>query len=164
MTFFKTMTYKTFFEFKKNQDPQTIGLFQGYASIFDHIDTQNDRVVRGAFQKSLGHWKALKGKPKMLWQHCEDQIIGVWHTVEEDSKGLFVEGKLLLEVAKAKEVYALLKEGALDGLSIGYQVKQSLKASSPNGVRLLTELDLLEISLVTFPANEQARISAVKNS
>jgi HK97 family phage prohead protease len=150
------MEYKIL-EFKT--DTQKEGVFRGYASVFDEIDVYNDRIVRGAFRKSLGQFM-----PKMLWQHDQDQVIGVWSKLSEDQKGLCVEGRLLLEVEKAREAYALLKEGALDGLSIGYQVKQALKGQRRDATRLLTEVDLFEISLVTFPANALARISFVKSS
>lgn len=95
----------------------------------------------------------------MLWQHHEEEIIGVWNRIEEDNKGLYVEGKLLLDIPKAREAQTLLRERALDGLSIGYRVKEALCGREKGAVRLLTEVDLLEISLVTFPANGGARIS-----
>ncbi|NCP62204.1 MAG: HK97 family phage prohead protease [Alphaproteobacteria bacterium] len=134
-------------------------LFKGYASIFDEVDSQNDRVVRGAFQKSLQAAAKAGQLPKMLWQHNEKELIGLWTTIREDAKGLYVEGKLLTDVAKAKEAQALIQEKALDGLSIGYIVKQALRGKERGAVRLLTEVELLEISLVTFPANAGARIS-----
>ena len=158
----KEKTYETKFEIVETKSD--LGIFAGYASIFDEVDNQNDRVVRGAFKSDLSNWAKKKEMPKMLWQHNEQEVIGVWSKIQEDSKGLYVEGKLLLDVAKAKEAYALIKEKALHGLSIGYVVKQALRGNKVEAVRLLTELDLLEISLVTFPANRQARISAVKNS
>lgn len=137
------------------------GAFSGYASLFDEIDSQNDRIVRGAFKRSLHALATKKSNPKMLWQHQEEQVIGSWLEVKEDQKGLFVSGQLALEVQKAKEAYELLRTKAIDGLSIGFIVRKSIKGTKPGAVRLITDLDLLEVSLVTFPANHQARISSV---
>ena len=137
---------------------QEKGLFKGYASIFDEVDSQNDRVVRGAFQKSIQAAINNGQMPKMLWQHNEKELIGLWTIIREDAKGLYVEGKLLTDVAKAKEALALIQEKALDGLSIGYMVKKALRGKEKDAIRLLTEVELFEISLVTFPANAGARI------
>ena len=138
---------------------QAEGVFRGYASIFDEVDSHNDRVVRGAFKKSLALATQEGNLPKMLWQHDEKDVIGVWTLIKEDEKGLYVEGKLLNDVTKAREAQALIREKALDGLSIGYRVKEALCSREEGAVRLLTEVDLLEISLVTFPANSGSRIS-----
>jgi hypothetical protein len=141
-----------FFEVKTMTEE---GLFSGYASIYDLLDTQNDRVQRGAFQKSL----KTQNTPKMLWQHDPLHPIGKWEKIEEDSRGLYVEGRLFLTIQKAQEAYTLLKENVLEGLSIGYSV---LQASRQKGHRLLEEVRLFEISLVTFPANPGARVLMVK--
>lgn len=133
------------------------GSFSGYASVFDHVDQQKDRVIRGAFRQTLER-DAL---PKMLWQHNPQEPIGVWHVVEEDHKGLYVQGQLLLDLQKAKEAHTLMKRGVVTGLSIGCQVvKASYNADEK--VRHLEEVSLMEISLVTFAANTQAKITAVK--
>lgn len=131
------------------------GIFSGYASVYDVVDHQNDKVQRGAFQKSLER----QASPKMLWQHDPAQPIGKWDKVQEDSRGLYVEGRLFLSIQKAQEAYTLLKENVLEGLSIGYNV---LQASRHKGHRLLEEVRLFEISLVTFPANPGARVLMVK--
>ena len=131
------------------------GFFSGYASVYDVLDQQNDKVQRGAFQKSL----ETQTSPKMLWQHDPAQPIGRWEKVQEDSRGLYVEGRLFLSIQKAQEAYTLLKENVLEGLSIGYNV---LQASRQKGHRLLEEVRLFEISLVTFPANPGARVLMVK--
>ena len=144
------------FELKGVDD---VGVFQGYASVFGVVDWWDDIVEPGAFSDSL---KALA--PAMLWQHNTAEPIGVWTEAREDDKGLWVKGRLLVgEVAKATEAHALLKAGALNGLSIGYSaVEKSFRKQGDREVRLLKKVDLWEISLVTFPANEQARVRTVK--
>lgn len=136
---------------------QKEGQFCGYASLFENTDSQGDRVLKGAFQESL----RKNASPKMLWQHDVKEPIGQWHLIQEDDKGLYVEGQLLLDLQKGREAYSLLKKGILDGLSIGCAIKES-NYSEEDGARELKEVDLLEISLVTFPANEEAKITAVK--
>lgn len=134
------------------------GRFAGYASVFDVVDSQKDIILRGAFAETL---KGRVGDIKMLWQHQQDEPIGIFERMFEDINGLYVEGKLLLDVARAKEAHALLKEGAIGGLSIGYSpVKYSLNEKT--GVRMLSAVELWEVSLVTFPANEAAKITVVK--
>jgi HK97 family phage prohead protease len=83
------------------------GSFSGYASVFDHVDQQKDRVIHGAFRDTL----ARDALPKMLWQHNPQEPIGVWQIVEEDHKGLYVQGQLLLDLQKAKEAHTLMKRG-----------------------------------------------------
>lgn len=139
------------------------GLISGYASIFGVLDEQGDRVMNGAFQKSLSQWRSKGRLPKMLWQHDPKHPIGQWTKIEEDEKGLYVEGKLLLDLQKGREAYALLKEGIIEGLSIGYRVQEALK-SSQNHERLLSQLDLHEVSLVTFAANPNAHVMHVKGN
>jgi len=94
----------------------------------------------------------------MLWQHDPTQPIGVWDEVREDAKGLFVKGRLLLDVARAREAHVLVQAGAIDGLSIGYRTVRSEKAAK--GGRLLHEIELWEVSLVTFPMLPEARVRA----
>ena len=134
------------------------GRFAGYASVFDVVDNQRDVIVRGAFIESL---KDRIDEIKLLWQHQQDEPIGVFDRVFEDARGLYVEGRLLLDVARAKEAYTLLKAGAISGLSIGYSpVRYHIDPNT--GVRFLSEVDLWEISLVTFPANAAANVTVVK--
>lgn len=143
------------------------GVFKGYASVFNTEDAHGDVVCKGAFLRTLLHWrqKGVGVWPKMLWQHAQDQVIGVWTDMREDDKGLYVEGKLLLEVEKAREAYALLREKAVDGLSIGFCPKRSAAGVfNDRTVNFLREVDLMEVSLVTFAANEEARILAVKDN
>lgn len=135
------------------------GSFEGYASTFGNIDNGYDMVMAGAFTKSLGERPA--GRVKMLWQHDVTQPIGVWSHIAEDSKGLFVKGRVLREVQKGAEAYALMKEGVIDSMSIGYRTEES--DYTKDGIRQLKQLGLMEVSLVTFPMNDQAAITTVKD-
>ncbi|HEU0117873.1 MAG TPA: HK97 family phage prohead protease [Alphaproteobacteria bacterium] len=138
------------------------GVFTGYASVFGELDQQNEIVAPGAFQKSLQQWRMQNRTPAMLWMHDPTQPIGIWTAVREDQNGLLVEGRLALRTQKGMEAYELLKMGALTGLSIGYRVVSS-RIDAKKKARVLTEVDLFEVSLVTFPANEAARVSEVKS-
>lgn len=133
-------------------------VISGYASLFGKTDQGGDIVVSGAYGKSLGVNKAQGRNIKMLWQHDPAQPIGVWDEVREDVKGLWVKGRLLPDVAKAREAAVLLAAGAIDGLSIGYRTVKAAKDTQ--GHRHLTELDLWEVSLVTFPMLPEARVGA----
>lgn len=135
------------------------GTFEGYASVFNNVDSQRDRVHAGAFKASIRE----RDKPvQLLWQHQWEKPIGVITALFEDACGLYMKGKLLLEVEQAREAYALLKAGVVRGLSIGYSVKRS-RRSPDSGVRELLDLNLWEISLVTLPANEAAQVTVVKS-
>lgn len=134
------------------------GRFAGYASVFDVVDNQRDVIYRGAFASTL---KRSVGEVKLLWQHQQDEPVGIFERMFEDMHGLYVEGRLLLDVQRAREAYALLKAGAISGLSIGYTPVQ-YTIHPETGVRQLSEVELWEISLVTFPANEAAQITVVK--
>lgn len=140
-------------------DADSAGVFEGYASLFYIRDLGNDIVMPGAFSDSLSQ-RGLRGV-KMLWQHDAAHPIGTWVALAEDRRGLKVEGRLNLEVAKAREVLALMREGSVDGLSIGFRTKRA-ERDAKSGVRRLYQLDLWEISLVTFPMLPQARVDAVK--
>lgn len=135
------------------------GVFTGYASVFGNIDAWDDVVMPGAFTDSLA-----RRKPAMLWQHDTGQPIGVWRSMNEDGKGLLGVGELLIEgVPRAREAYALLKAEALNGLSIGYvPVDYGFTKRDGKEVRELKVIDLWEVSLVTFPANDAARVTGVK--
>ena len=135
------------------------GSFFGYASLFGETDLNRDLVVPGAFQKSIG--KRGAGGIRMLFQHDPAAPIGVWQEVREDSRGLFVRGKLMTEVAKGREVLALMRAGAIDGLSIGFRTVRG-RTDAKSGVRRLIEVDLWEVSVVTFPMLPQARVGGVK--
>ena len=138
------------------------GSFEGYGSVFGVVDSYGEVVEPGAFIGSLAKRKA-RGI-KMLWQHDMTQPIGIYEDVAEDAKGLWVKGRLLKDVSpRAAEAYGLLKAGALDGLSIGYRVLKSEPHKDRPQILRLTELDLREVSVVTFAANERARVESVKS-
>ena len=134
------------------------GVFEGYASLFGVVDLGRDIVMPGAFRETLAR-RGASGV-KMLWQHKASEPIGAWLAIEEDVRGLRVTGRLNLAVAKAREVLALMREGAVDGLSIGFRAERSQRDAS--GLRRLKKIDLWEISLVTFPMLPQARVTSLK--
>jgi len=138
------------------------GLFSGYASVFGALDHQNEIVAAGAFMRTLASWRMQGRMPAMLWMHDPTLPIGLWMSLQEDKNGLAVQGRLALRTQKGMEAYELLKMGALTGLSIGYKVISS-RIDGKRKARVLTDLDLFEISLVTFPANDAARVSDVKS-
>ncbi|MDI5926456.1 HK97 family phage prohead protease [Rhizobium leguminosarum] len=135
------------------------GTFTGYASVFGVKDRGRDVVMPGAFKKSLATYPA--SKVKMLLQHDTREPVGVWLKFEEDAKGLKATGKLILETVKGRETYELMKAGAYDSLSIGYRTVRD-ELDRKQGARLLHEVELREVSIVTFAMNEAATISAVK--
>jgi hypothetical protein len=140
------------------------GTFSGYASVFDKIDWYGDVVRAGAFAKTLVAWKARGRLPPILWQHKSDQPIGAHVEMVEDEKGLFVRGELLIgAIEKAREAHALLKAKVISGMSIGFDVPEGgMEYDGKTNVWNLTELDLWENSLVTFPANQDAQVEEVK--
>ena len=133
-------------------------VISGYASVFGRRDQGGDEVAPGAFAAALAA-RVAKGAQRvaMLWQHDPGQPIGVWDELREDAHGLFVRGRLLPGVARGAEALALVQAGALDGLSIGYRVVRAERV--PGGGRRLLEVDLWEVSLVTFPMQTEARIA-----
>lgn len=136
------------------------GTFEGYGSVNGNVDSYGERVMPGAFAGSLAKHKREGTNVLMLWQHNPNEPIGIWEDLAEDAKGLWGKGRLIMEVQKAREVHALMKANAIGGLSIGYR---EIKATPDGNVRNLEELDLREISPVSFPANRRARIEAVKS-
>ncbi|MGI3278977.1 HK97 family phage prohead protease [Acinetobacter baumannii] len=154
------MTRKSFnLEIKAVQED---GFFSGYGAVFGNIDWYNDVILPGAFTASIAKWRDKNKMPPVLWNHNDSEPIGVYTNIYEDEKGLYVEGKLLIDdVPRAKSTHALLKAGAIDGLSIGYSTKKANQQT--NGVRELVEVDLSEISIVTQPANERSLITSVKS-
>ncbi|ACK82569.1 HK97 family phage prohead protease [Methylorubrum extorquens] len=129
------------------------GHFTGYASLFGVPDLGRDTVAPGAFAASLAR-RGARGV-RMLWQHDPAEPIGSWLSLKEDGRGLRVAGRLNLAVQRAREIDALMREGALDGLSIGFRV---VRASPERGGRRLIAVDLWEVSLVTFPLQPNARV------
>jgi HK97 family phage prohead protease len=140
-------------------DVEADGSFEGYASLFGKVDLGRDMVEPGAFAASLS--KRGAGGIRMLFQHDPAEPIGSWTEIAEDTRGLRVKGRLSLQVARGREVHALMRQGALDGLSIGFRTVRA-RTDAKTGVRRIAEVDLWEISIVTFPMLPEARVAAVK--
>lgn len=159
-------------KFAVNEVDAQAGEFSGYGSIFGNEDLVGDVVVKGAFRQTLKDWKKAKKLPSMLFQHgswgmgMENLPIGVWTEMEEDDKGLKVKGRLInLDTERGKSIYGAMKEGVLDGLSIGYKAKEFAWGTKPGEpYRTLKSVDLTEVSLVTIPANPAARVEAFKGA
>lgn len=137
-------------EFKAEGDGRVLG----HGSVFNDVDSYGDKVAPGAFAKSL----ATGLLPKMLWQHNPDRPIGKWLSVREDGKGLLVDGQLNLKTTAGRDAFEHLLAGDVDGLSIGYR---EVRAKTEGNVRVLHELTLYEVSVVTFPALPSATVSTV---
>ncbi len=142
-------------------DADTSGVFEGYASLFNREDLARDVIAAGAFRQSLSERGAAG--VRMLYQHDPAHPIGVWERIEEDAVGLRVRGRLTLETEKARDVLHLMRAGAIDGLSIGFKAKRT-RREARSGVRRILELELWEISIVTFPMMPGARVHGVKCS
>lgn len=141
--------------------PAADGRFEGYASLFGREDKGRDIIMPGAFRTSLAQRGA--SEIRMLFQHDPAQPIGVWESIREDARGLHVRGRLIEDVARSREILALLRNGAIDGLSIGFNTRKAVR-DARTGQRRIYEIDLWEISIVTFPMLPTARISAVKHA
>lgn len=138
------------------------GEIEGYGSTFGgEPDSAGDVIAPGAYADSLRAHASKGTMPKMLWQHERGEVIGRWTAAQEDEKGLLLRGKLNMDVQRGREAYALLKDGAIDGLSIGYRIKE-YSVDTETGVWTLEKLDLFEVSVVTIGANENATINSVK--
>ena len=145
------------------------GTIEGYASVFDVVDSEGDIVVPGAFTRTLGSWKSRGRKVPVLWQHDAYNSIGVTEFIEQDDRGLHVISQLLMDVQSAREAHARASAGAVGGLSIGFTVPAKAADGNPavywdddRDARVFREVNLWEYSLVTFPANEHATIQTVK--
>jgi hypothetical protein len=151
---------------------QKTGEFSGYGAVFGNVDSYGDVIEKGAFKSTLLEWEGAGKYPPMLLQHgggwmggADDMLpIGQWTAMEENAKGLKVSGKLFaLSTERGQYIYEGLKSGVLDGLSIGYRARKFVNGTKPGEPRRkLTEIDLMEVSIVTFPANGKARVGAVK--
>lgn len=142
--------------------PDDNGVFEGYASLFDVEDSHGDTVKRGAFKKSLKATRDAGRFVPILWQHDRHNPIGKYLEMEEDSRGLAFQGKLTLAVRQAEEAYALMKDDVLSGISIGGYVRKRT-VDEKTYKQDFHEIELLEASLVTFPALDKARVSVVKS-
>lgn len=146
------------------------GEFKGYGAVFGNIDSHGDIIEPGAFKKSLSEWKSKGRLPAMKLMHgsalnpfADDLPVGKWTKMEEDARGLYVEGKLSgLDTDMGRRIHGLMKDSVLDGLSIGYLVKQFTPGADGQTRRRLEHLNLREVSLVDDPSNERARVTAIK--
>jgi len=150
-------------EIKADALDEASGVISGYAALFGERDKGGDIILPGAFAATLAAHKAAGGAPAFLWQHDPGNPIGVWDEIEEDERGLRVRGRLLLDVPDGAKARALLKAGAVKGLSIGYRTVTAERGEA-GGTRMLKQVDLWEISLVTFPMQPRAGIDSVKFS
>lgn len=149
---------------KLAQDDAAQGIIAGYASTFGGPpDAYNDVIAAGAFAKSLAQHALERTAPLMLWSHRPAEPIGKWLEWREDDRGLFMRGQLNLETSRGRDAYAHLKAGDVDGISIGYRVPPGGSKDGPDGTTLLTEIELLEASIVSMPANRRARVTGVKS-
>ena len=157
----------------KFADNGTPGAFEGYGAVFGNIDAYGDVIQKGAFKDTLKDWNKTKKLPPMLVQHggwmmtdMDALPIGMWDGMSEDETGLYVKGRLInLDTERGKTIHGAMKEGALDGMSIGYRAKEFSLGTKPDEPRrTLKKIDLMEVSVVTFPANGKARVSSVKNA
>ncbi len=157
----------------KFADGTAAGTFEGYGAVFGNIDAGGDVIQKGAFRETLRDWNKTKKLPPMLVQHggwmmsdMDALPVGVWEAMSEDETGLAVKGRLInLDTERGKTIYGAMKEGALDGMSIGYRAKEfalGTKPGEPN--RTLKKIDLTEVSVVTFPMNGKARVASVKSA
>lgn len=149
--------YKTNLEVKSCDDE---GVFSGYASVFGNIDLHDDVIMPGAFASSIKRCGEDGCFPKLLWQHDQTMPIGIWNEIREDGYGLWVKGRIFLNIQKGREAYELVKGGVVDGLSIGFRIGKAKKMAQ---YRLIEKVDLQEISLVTFAANPKAKIMTCKS-
>lgn len=138
------------------------GYFEGYASVFGVVDSDGDVIVKGAFKNSIDRYAKTGRRPKMLWQHDRREIVGKFLELREDDVGLFVRGTLIMEVQRGAEAYALLKAGELDAMSVGFNIVGEDPEGMQTSGRVITDLDLWEISLVTWGANPEALVTNVK--
>lgn len=141
----------------------TTGIFKGYGSVFGEVDSHRDIVMPGAFSKSLAKYKAKGRLVPMLWQHDTWNPIGVYPELKEDDIGLDLEGECNMEVQQGREAHALMKQRALSGLSIGFNITRADERDPQTGIRKIHEVDLWEISPVTFPSNDSSRVVDVKS-
>jgi len=147
------------------------GEFTGYGAVTGNVDSYGDMIARGAFKETLREWETGGKLPPMLLQHgmgLDNEAglpVGRWLEMEEDDRGLWVKGRLInLDTERGKGVYGAIREGVLDGLSIGYRAKEFVNRTRPDEPRrTLKSVALREVSLVTFPANVDARVAAVKS-
>ena len=139
------------------------GRIVGYGSVFGNVDSHREIVAAGAFTKSIQQHQSQKSMPLMLWMHKTDRPIGRWTSMAQDNHGLLVEGQLNLKTEAGKEAFEHLSGGDLDGLSIGFRVPDGGSHYAGDGVTLLKELELVEVSIVSLPSNAASRVTSIKS-
>ena len=149
----------------KEVDEKT-GTFKGYASVFDNVDSYGDVIVPGAFDQTLKEWKAKNQLPVLLWQHDMHEPIGGWTKFEADEHGLWGEGEILIDAGPTeKRAHAHLVKRTVRGLSIGFSIYPGgIRYDEERNATMLTNIKLWEVSVVTFPANDQALIEEVRSA
>jgi HK97 family phage prohead protease len=140
--------------------PSAEGVFEGHAAVFGDRNAHNEIVVPGAFKRTLGEHKTRGVQPPLLLHHDRSKIAGVWTELSEDKTGLFVRGQLALNTTLGREAFELASMGALSGISIGFRERGS--KMDRDGTLMLTDIDLVEISLVALPSADKARIQSVR--
>ena len=155
------MTQPETLDFEVKFAAEDSGEVTGLASLWDQPDAFGDIIRKGAFKRSLEEHKANGTRPLFRYEHRTDEVIGVWHSISETDQGLEVKGRLVTATQRGREVHELLKAEAINGLSIGFRARGAEKG--PNGARVLTDIDLVEISAVSLPAASKARITGVKS-
>lgn len=154
-------TAETTLDIEARFAPDDVGVFSGYAARWGETNAHNEIVTRGAFARTIADHAARGINPPMLWAHRQDAPIGVWESLAEDAIGLAVRGRLVLDTVAGREAHALMKAGAISGLSIGFRNAKSSRSAA--GARVISDLDLGEISLVTLPSASNARVTSVRN-
>jgi len=155
------MTNLQTFAIEARLAPDDSGTFTGYAAKFGEKNLHNEIVRPGAFARTIADHAKRGIAPAMLWGHDQSEPIGTWIDLREDATGLAVTGKLVTATRRGQEALALLKAGALSGLSIGFRAKNSTRDAK--GTRILHDLDLAEISLVALPSAGNARVTSVRS-
>ncbi|MCA9565143.1 MAG: HK97 family phage prohead protease, partial [Myxococcales bacterium] len=159
-------------EVKFADDGAQPGTFEGYGAFFANKDSYGDVIQKGAFKETLKDWKSRKRLPPMLSQHggwmmsdMDAVPVGKWESMAEDESGLYVKGRLInLDTERGKNLYGAMREGVMDGMSIGYRAKEFAYGTKPDEPRrTLKKVDIIEVSIVTFPANDKATIRSVKS-
>jgi len=160
------LQYKNFpFEIKEIKEDGDYGIIKGYASTFGDVDRGQDRVIKGAFTETLQKFRTKNKQIPMLFQHGSNLLIGGFEIFKEDDKGLYVEGKINLKVQKGVEIHSLAKQGVLKDFSIGYYATDyDYSKEDDEEIRNLTKIDLVEVSMVINPMNENANITDVKKN
>ncbi|PPQ40462.1 phage prohead protease, HK97 family/phage major capsid protein, HK97 family,TIGR01554 [Rhodoblastus acidophilus] len=149
-------------ELKWSADAETSGAFEGLAAGYGNVDHGGDVFAPGAFADSLNEHKSAGTRPALLWQHDPAEPIGVIDALTETAAGLSIKGRLAIDTQKGREAYSLAKMGAVSGLSVGYRTKRASR--SAKGVREIKSAHLGEVSLVTVPMNDRARLTSVKTA